>query len=395
LSHVPHPEEPGPREIYLDFASTAPLRSSAVREMRELLERWPPGDASRVHDCGLRVREILEQAREQVATALGQSPRRTVFTSSASEAIALAVFSALSARPGQTLAASAVEHSAVLEACSRFAPLFGASVSIMPVDSTGVLSLQALEDLLARPTRPALVAVQASNHEIGTLQPLGEVVAACEEAEVPVLIDAAAAAGYLPIEGAGSEWAYLAVSSHKLGGPPGVGALAFGSRLKVSPLVPGAQERGRRGGLENLLGAVGFAAAVKEALSDLERARQAMDSLTSSVREGLRRVPGALVLGNQRARAPHITAFAIEGLEAQGVVMGLNSYGICVHSGSACASEDLRPSHVLKAIGAPVDQAVRVSVGPSTTLAEVVAFLEALGQVVVELRSLRSQGLES
>jgi cysteine desulfurase len=251
-----------------------------------------------------------------------------------------------------------------------------------PVDDTGRLELEGvrLEGL-------ALVNVQWGNHEVGTLQPVPEVVAACHEAGVLVHVDAAQAVGRVAFDFAGDDADLVSVSAHKLGGPRGVGALLVRRGLRLEPLlVGGAQERLRRGGLENVAGAVGFAAALEGLDPVAEGARQ--HQLTERILVGATALDGVL-RHTPPARLPHIACLGLDGVEAEPVLLGLDQAGIAVHSGSSCSSELLEPSPVLEAMGADGDRSLRASVGWSTTSADVEAFLTALPEVLAGLRALR------
>lgn len=374
---------------YLDHASTSPLRPEARDALVALLDETGLGDPGRVHAEGRAAREALERARSAVAGFLGAGEREVVLTSGATEAVATAVFHAASRAPGRPVLCAGVEHSSVRLAARRVAP-----VVEVPVDGLGRLDLGALEDLL-RAQDPALVCCQWANHEVGTLQPVRETVAACRSRGVPVLVDAAAAAGYerLCFDELGAD--LLAVSAHKLGGPPGVGALAVRRSVRLEPLlVGGEQERGRRAGFENLLGAVGFAA-VAEALAipgRLEAEERRAREETLRLLEAARSVPGVRTFGDTERRVAHIVCVGVDDVEAEAVVLGLDRRGVAVHSGAACASEALEPSPVLVAMGAPAERSLRCSVGWSTTAEDVAAFAREFPEVVGELRALRRSG---
>jgi cysteine desulfurase len=252
----------------------------------------------------------------------------------------------------------------------------------------------------------ALVSVQLANHEVGTIQPAADVVSAARERGVLTHVDACAAAGHLPIDFAALGADLVSVTAHKLGGPRGIGALLVRRGLRLSPFhLGGAQERGRRAGIENVAAAVGFAAAVAEltepALSALtappspasrlvaeaEAARGLTDLLLT---EAPKLVDGLTVFGDPFDRLAHLVCFGVEGVEAEPVLLGLDQHGVAVHSGSSCSSETFEPSPVLSAMGVDADHSLRVSVGWSSTAAEVDAFLAALPDVVGRLRSLRA-----
>jgi cysteine desulfurase len=237
-----------------------------------------------------------------------------------------------------------------------------------------------------RPDETALVHIQWANHEVGTLQPVADVVARCRERGVMVHVDAAGAAGHVPIDFGALGADLLSVSAHKLGGPQGVGALLIRRGVRLRPLlVGGAQERSRRAGMENVAGVAGFGVAATLAL-DEDRARSQTDALIAAATA----VEGVATYGDMVDRVPHIACFGVAGVEAEAVLLGLDQAGIAAHSGSACSSETFEPSPVLAAMGVEADHSLRVSVGWSTTDADIEAFRTAFPAVVDRLRALRS-----
>ncbi|MGH9082008.1 MAG: cysteine desulfurase family protein [Acidimicrobiales bacterium] len=381
---------------YLDHASTSRLRPEAAAAIADWLS-GPAGDPGRIHHEGMRVRGAVESAREQVADLLGVRPREVVFTSGATEACNAAVWGAARAVPGGPVLCAPVEHSAVRQASERLAPVVD-----LPVDGLGRVVAGGFAEVLdaalaaadrGEAPRPALVHCQWANHEVGTVQPVAEVVARCREAAVPVHVDAAAAAGHLGI-GLGTLGADLvSVSAHKLGGPPGTGALVVRRGVRFDPLLSGgAQERGRRAGMENVPGIVGFgAAAAALAASHHEEAGAARRRTDRLVAEALA-VEGVVQVGDPAERVPHLVCLAVDGVEAEPVLLGLDQAGVAAHSGSACSSESLEPSPVLAAMGVDADRSLRLSVGWSTTDADVDAFARAFPRVVAVLRALGVAG---
>lgn len=381
---------------YLDHASTSPPRPEAVAATTEWMARAGRGevaDPGRIHVEGMQSRVALEHARDQVASLVGARSREVVFTSGATEAIAAATWGAVrravdaGRRPHVVIAA--VEHSAVRQASTTFAEAFGGSVSVVGVDRTGRVDP---EELFAAVTpETALVHLQWGNHEVGTLQPVAAVVAACRERGVLVHIDAAQAAGRVPIDLVGLGVDLASISGHKLGGPSGTGILFVRRGLRIAPLMLGGdQERARRAGMEDLASLVGLGAAAEAATVDLEVEEQRCRALTTRLAEGLTTVPGVDLLGDPdpRGRLPHLVCLAVDGVEPQGVLLGLDQRGISAHSGSACASEGLEPSPVLEAMGVDAHRSLRLSVGWSTTDDDVEAAVLALPDVVGQLRSL-------
>ena len=292
--------------------------------------------------------------------------------------------------PAAPILCAAVEHSAVRDASARLAP-----TEDIAVDGTGRLHVEALRERLASSTlpRPALVHCQWGNHEVGTLQPVHEVVALCREAGVTVHVDAAAACGHVPLDLAALEADLVSISAHKLGGVPGAGALIVRRGSRFDPLlVGGEQERGRRAGLEALPALLAFgAAAAALARGALDADARAARRQIASLVDGALAVEGVTVVGPAaEGRLPQLVCLGVQGVEAEPVLIGLDRAGVAVHSGSACSSESIEPSPVLEAMGVDPSHSLRVSVGWPTTDEDCGAFTREFPRVVADLRALRS-----
>ena len=332
-------------------------------------------DPGRVHTEGRMARVAVEEAREKIAALLGARPREVVFTSGATEAINAAVWGA----PAGTVLCAAVEHSAVRDASARH------PVVTVPVDGLGRVDVDAVSAALDNDV--ALVHCQWGNHEVGTLQPVGEIVSMCRERGVLVHVDAAAAAGHVPIAFHDLGADLMSVSAHKLGGPKGAGALLVRRGLRLAPMIVGGeQERARRAGMENVPALIGFGAAA-DAI-DMEAEAEAARAQTERAIIGAMDMGGVVAYGDPEHRLPHIACLGVEGVEAEAVLIGLDQAGIAAHSGSACSSESLAPSPVLEAMGVEAERSLRVSVGWSTTDDDVDSFTNAFPDVVARLRSL-------
>lgn len=345
-------------------------------------------DPGRVHTEGRLARAALEEAREQVAAFAGTRPRQVVFTSGATEAINAAVYGAMRSGRGDGVAFADVEHSAVREASRRDAH----HVVSIAVDRTARIDIDAVERAL-REDGLALLHCQWANHEVGTIQPVAEAVAAGRQHGVLVHVDAAAAAGQvaLSFDELGAD--LMSLSAHKLGGPRGAGALLVRRGLRIPPLlVGGSQERARRAGLEDVAAAVGFGAAAAElsAAGRLEREAEMAGARAGRLRAAAGAIAGVEVYGpaGPNRRLPNLVCLGIEGIEAEGVLVGLDRAGVAAHSGSACSSEELEPSPVLAAMGVNAEQSLRLSVGWSTTDEEVARAEQALPEVIARLRAL-------
>ena len=339
------------------------------------------GDPSRIHAEGMAARVAVEQAREQVATLLGARSREVVFTSGATESIATAAWGASERGPHSVV--TAVEHSAVRAAAAR------GPVTVVPVDEVGRVDPAEVIDAIVPET--GLVHVQWGNHETGTTQPLEDIVAGCREREVLVHVDAAQAVGHVPVDFHGLGTDLLSVSAHKFGGPLGVGTLLVRRGLRLDPLLLGGdQERARRAGTENVAAIVGFGAAAATLDNDgLDVEQTAARRWTERLLEGVTAIEGVRAYGDLVDRLPHIICFGFDDIEPQAVLLGLDRAGVAAHSGSACSSASLEPSPVLAAMGVDAHRSLRLSVGWSTTDADVDAALTALPPVLAELRALQ------
>ncbi len=344
-----------------------------------LSERF--GNASEPHALGRDARRALEDARRDVAELLGARPEQVVFTSGGSEADNQAVFG-LARRPLGRVVCSEIEHSAVLEPV-RELERQGFDVGWVPVDDSGLVDVGALSGLLREGDR--LAAVMWANNVTGVLQPITEAAAACAERGVPLHVDAVQAAASLEVEFAGSGAETMALSAHKLYGPKGVGCLLARDPARIPPLIlGGGQEHGLRSGTENVAGVVGFAAALAAARASADHRRALRDRLEGGLPDGIS------VVSDGVDRLPGHSLLLIHGVRAELLVLALDREGFAVAAGSACASGDSAPSHVLTAQGMSAPDArsvIRVSVGLATTAQDVDGFLVALAACVDRLRA--------
>jgi cysteine desulfurase len=342
--------------VYLDHAATAPVLPEAIAAMVEAVATH--GNPASVHSGGRAANGIIEQSRDAIAAWANCAPDAIVFTSGGTEALALAIHGSASAR----LLASAVEHSAVLAARGN--------AVLVPVDGNGIVDFGALSALLA--DGPALVAIQHANNETGVIQPVAEIAAMVAQAGGQLLVDAVQSAGKLPLPVAD----FVAISAHKIGGPPGVGALIVRNPATLRAVQKGGgQERGLRGGTPNLPGIAGFAAAVAQA-SDWAGIEGLRDDLETRLRAAH---PSLIVHGAASPRLPNISSLGLPGVKGGTQVMALDLAGFMVSAGAACSSGKVAASHVLAAmgLGEAAGEAIRISLGAATTPAEINAFVEA------------------
>lgn len=352
---------------YLDFNATAPMPDCVTDAVLAAMRQT--GNPSSVHEYGRRARALVETARREVARLVGVAPEQVVFTSGATEANILALRGCGRAR----VLVSAIEHESVLTAT--------ADPVIMPVDAAGRIDLGALERVLSEEATPAIASVMLANNETGVVQPVAEAAALARAAGALVHCDGVQAPGRIAVDFAALDVDMMSLSAHKLGGPKGVGALITRRDPPLHALQRGGgQERGLRGGTENLPGIAGFGAAAGWALECLERA-----SVVAALRDDMERrireaVPDVRIFGCEAPRLGNTSCIGLAGLAAETQVMALDLAGVAVSAGSACSSGKVTPSHVLEAMGADADSAgsaIRVSLGPATTAAEVDKFVDA------------------
>jgi cysteine desulfurase len=359
------------------------------------------GNASSLHASGRRARRVVEESRETIAQALDCRPGEVVFTSGGTEADNLAVKGVYWSRRAEDarrvrILATAVEHHAVLDPLHWLEAGEGASVGLLPVDAAGRLEVGALEEAIERdPGSVALVSVMWANNEVGTLQPVTEVVRLAAAHGIPVHTDAVQAVGAVPVSFAGSGVDALALTGHKVGGPYGVGALLARRELAVTALVHGGgQERDIRSGTIDPPAIAGFAAAVELAVKEQATYAARIAALRDDLVRGvLGVVPDAVLNGPPQdaaaERLPGNAHFSFPGCEGDSLLMLLDARGIECSTGSACSAGVPQPSHVLLAMGQSEAQArssLRFSLGHSSTRADVEALVEAIGPCVERAR---------
>jgi cysteine desulfurase len=367
--------------VYFDWNATAPLREAARQALQEALA--VSGNPSSIHAEGRSARRLVEDAREQVAQLAGAHRADVIFTSSGSEANALAltpfIETASEKRPRDRLFMSAIEHSSV-RAGGRFPR---EAIEDLPVDADGRLDLTALAQSLTRASRP-IVSIMLANNESGVIQPIAEAAALVHATGGLLHVDAVQAAGRIACDIGALGADLLTLSAHKIGGPKGVGALirARDDIHFADPLIRGGgQERGLRAGTENVAGIAAFGAAAALALAQGANEAAAMLALRNRLEAGLKAIaPQAVIFGESAARLPNTTLFALPGMKAETAVIAFDLEGVAVSSGAACSSGKVQPSHVLAAMGvspALTQAAVRVSLGWATSERDIERFLDA------------------
>ena len=375
--------------IYADNAATTRLSRAALDAMLPCFtEQY--GNPSSLYTLGQRAKEILEQAREDVAAVIGASPKEITFTSGGSEADnqALRTAAALGKKKGRThIVSTAFEHHAVLHTLKALENE-GFTVTLLPVHEDGVVRPDELAAAIREDT--CLVSVMYANNEIGTIQPIRELGAICKARGVLFHTDAVQAVGHLPIDVNADNIDLLSASAHKFHGPKGVGFLYARKGIRLTPLIEGgAQERGKRAGTENAAGVAGMAAALRESAANMERNAAHLTALRDRLIAGLREIPHAALNGDEARRLPSNVNFCFEGIEGESLLLLLDDRGISASSGSACTSGSLDPSHVLLAIGRKHDVAhgsLRLTLGEDTTAEEVAYIVQNVKEVVTYLR---------
>lgn len=388
--------------VYLDHAATTPMLPAAIEAMTRQLTGI--GNASSLHASGRGARRVVEESRETIAGVIGARPGDVVFTSGGTESDNLALKGIFWARraedPRRTrVLSTAIEHHAVLDPLHWLAASDGADVELLPVSPEGVLDVESLKDSVARdPESVALISVMWANNEVGSLQPIDEVVAIAAEHGIPVHTDAVQALGQVPVDFAASGVDALTFTGHKVGGPYGVGALVVRRDLAVSALVHGGgQERDIRSGTLDVPAIASLAAAVEESVKNQHEHAVRVAALRDDlVRRVVEVVPDAHLHGALAGpqRLPGNAHLGFPGCEGDSLLMLLDARGIECSTGSACSAGVPQPSHVLLAMGCDADQArhsLRFSLGHTTTPGDIDALVEAIGPVVERARAAKAR----
>ncbi len=384
-----------PRPVYFDHAATTPVRPEVRDAMLPYLSGDLFGNPSSAHRFGRAARAGLEQARREVAEATGVTPECVIFTSGGTEADNLAIVgAALAARAAGRrilVAVGATEHKAILAAAHEVSRL-GGEERILPVLPSGLLDLDALDAVLAE--GPAIVSVMWVNNETGVIQPIEEIARRCHAAGVPFHSDLVQAFGKLPISlDRIPHLTFATISGHKLGAPKGIGALIARDCSLITPLIlGGGQQRGIRPGTENLIGIVGLGCAARLAVQEQAHEARRMEQLAARLESSLRAaVPDLRITAEESPRAPHVLSVSVPGTEGAALLLNLDMAGIAASGGSACSTGSPEPSHVLQAMGVPLEQAlgtVRFSLGHQSTEEDVARLVEVLPKAVAKVRKL-------
>lgn len=380
--------------VYLDHAATTPVRPEVLEAMLPYLTDQAFGNPSSAHRFGRAARAGIEQARREVARAVGAEPNQVVFTSGGTEADNLSIVgAALAARDrggAMRVVVSAIEHKAVLAAAHAVRRLGGSEV-VLPVDSRGSIALDALDAALAE--LPAVVSVMWVNNEVGSVQPVREIAQRCEAAGITFHTDAVQAFGKIPVSMADLPCTLLTLSGHKIGAPKGIGALIVRNRKAVEAIIHGGgQQYGLRPGTENVAGAVALGRAARlaseEQPAEARRLAELRDLLATRLLEA---VPDLVVNARDAERAPHVLNVSVPGADSEALLMHLDLAGVAASSGSACSTGAVEPSHVLVAMGVERELAlgaIRFSLGHQSSAGDVERVAEVMPGVVAKVRKL-------
>jgi len=380
------------RFVYADNAATTRIADPVLAAMMPYLtENY--GNPSTLYKKGREAKKALDDAREKVAALIGATPYEIIFTGGGSEADNMAIKGVLTgkaAKGRKKLIISSIEHHAVLHTADALKKA-GYDVVVLPVDSVGVVDLEALESAIDENT--ALVSIMAANNEIGTIEPIRDIARICHDKGVLFHSDAVQAAGHIPLDVKEMGIDLLSLSAHKINGPKGVGALYVKKGVALAPVIDGGgQERGLRSGTENVAGLVGLGEAARIAKDHMgsEGARLAAlrDKLIAGVTE---RIPSTHVTGHPQNRLPGTASFVFECIEGESLILRLDAAGICGSTGSACSTGSLDPSHVLMAIGLKHEIAhgsLRLSLGIDTNDADIDYIVDSLVEIVGKLRDM-------
>jgi cysteine desulfurase len=384
------------KTVYLDNNATTAIAPEVLDEMLPYLKDLY-GNPSSMHTFGGHLRRTLEEARKKVAGLINAVPEEIVFTSCGTESDNTAIMSALESYPDrQHIVTTRVEHPAVLNCCQHLARK-GYRVTFLPVDSLGRLDMEAFRKAIS--DTPAIVSIMYANNETGVLFPIEEIGTILREQNILFHTDAVQAVGKVPLDVKTLPVAMLTLSGHKLHAPKGVGALYVRKGTRFYPyIIGGHQERGRRGGTENVASIIGLGKACELAGKNIHREGISLAALRDTLEAALlEHCPGAQVNGDKEHRLPNTTSVSFEYVEGEAILLRLDEYGICASSGSACTSGSLEPSHVLRAMGVPptaIQGSIRFSLSRYNTEADIETVIGVMPSIIKELRTISPFGRE-
>ena len=381
------------RNVYMDYSATTPVKEEVLQEMLPYFtEKF--GNPSSLYDLGLESKDAVTHAREQVAALIGAQPKEVFFTAGGTESDNWVVFGAADKlkEKGNHIITTKVEHHAMLHSC-QFLEKHGYEVTYLDINEDGMVTPEMLEAAITDKT--ILISIMMVNNEIGTVMPIKELAAVAKAHKILFHTDAVQALGNVPIDVKDMGIDLMSLSSHKIYGPKGTGALYIRRGVQLSNFVHGgAQESKKRAGTENLVGIVGFGKAAEVAKRDFDKHVEHCSTLRNHLVERvLAEIPNTFVNGTMEHRHPGNASITFEYIEGEAILLFLNQAGISVSTGSACSSTSLEPSHVLTALGVPVEKihgTVRFTIGDFTTMEDVDYVVDTLKSVVTRLREISS-----
>lgn len=381
------------RQVYMDYSATTPVKEEVLKEMLPYFtERF--GNPSSLYTIGLESKEAVDNARERVAKLINAKPKEVYFTAGGSEADNWAVFGVANALKdkGNHIITTEIEHHAMLHSC-EFLEKNGFEVTYLKVEPDGTVKPETLEAAITDKT--ILISIMFVNNEIGTIEPIKELCEVAKKHKIIFHTDAVQALGNVPIDVKDLGVDLMSMSSHKIYGPKGEGALYIRTGLRISNYIHGgAQEMGKRAGTENLPAIIGFGKAAELAMENLDEHIKHCSQLRDYlIKEVQAKIPNTFINGNMEHRHPGNANITFEYIEGEAMLLYLDAKGIAVSTGSACSSKSLKPSHVLSALGIPVERihgTLRFTVGDFTTKEDIDYVVSELATVVEKLRGISS-----
>ena len=374
--------------IYLDNAASTQIHEDVLEAMLPYLKEQY-GNPSSIHRYGRLANKAIEKARKQIAMLINADSSEILFTSGGTESNNTALYGIAEKKPHSQIITSSIEHDAILEPCKKLAK-DGFNVIYLPVDNHGVVNLSVLQNTISDNT--CLVSIMFGNNEMGTIEPIAQIAQICNEQNIPFHTDAVQAVGKIPIDVKQLGVDLLSISSHKINGPKGIGALYIRKGIDIDPIIlGGGQEHGLRSGTENVANIVGFGKACELAklhLSDnISHMKKLRDDLVSKI---LREIPCVIFNGHAENRLPHNAHFTFLGVAGEDLIIKLDEYGIAASTGSACSIHTQKASHVLQAMGFSHEQitgSLRLTLGLFNTQQQIDETVNILKKTVAELRS--------
>ena len=377
--------------IYLDYVSSKPIDPRVLEFARRYLEH-NSGNPSSLHSVGLEARRVLEDARTKVAEFInGENEKTIIFTGSATEANNLAIKGAAlrNIGKGKEIAACAIEHISILNPMKELQKN-GFTLNLIPVDSTGIVDLENLEEVLTKNT--TVTSIMYANNEIGTIEPIKGISKIAHDKGLYLHVDATAAAGYIPVDVQADGIDMLTLSSNDLYGPQGAGALYVKPGVRLQPVLPGGgQERGLRSGTENIFAIAGMGEAARIAKEEMAKESERLKAMRDRLIQEILTIEGSYLTGHPTKRLPHHASFRFSRIEGESILLNMDMYNIQVSTGSACSSKTLEPSHVLLAIGLKHEEAhgsMVLTLGRSNQIGQVPDIVKAVKETVERLRKM-------